>query len=184
MTTQDELRQQMKWYIVHTYSGHEHKAKAGLEENIRMRGLEQFFGEILIPTESVVETVKDKKRTTSRKFYPSYMLVQMVLNDHTWHCVKDTAKITGFVGNTTRPPAVPEREIDALKKQIEDGYVKPKPKIVFDEGEAVRVKEGPFANFAGVVEEVKADKGRVVVSVSIFGRSTPIELDFSQVEKE
>ena len=180
----EDLQQLMKWYFVHTYSGHEHKAKAGLEENIRLCGLQQFFGEILIPTESVVETVKDKKRTTTRKFYPSYMLVQMVLNEHTWHCVKDTAKITGFVGDAHNPPPVPEREIMALKRQIEEGYVKPKPKIIFEEGEAVRVKDGPFSNFSGTVEEVKADKGRVIVSVSIFGRSTPIELDFSQVEKE
>ncbi len=180
----EDLKQNMKWYIVHTYSGHEHKAKASLEENVRLRGLERFFDEVLIPVETVVETVKDKKRTTSRKFYPSYMLVNMVLNEHTWHCVKDTAKITGFVGNSTKPPAVPEREIEALKQQIEEGYVKPKPKVIFDEGESVRVKDGPFANFSGTVEEVKPDKGRVIVSVSIFGRATPIELDFSQVEKE
>lgn len=174
----------MKWYFVHTYSGYENKAKRSLEENIRQAGLEDQFGEILIPTESVVETVKNQKRTTVRKFFPSYILVQMILNDHTWHCVKDTAKITGFVGNATNPPPVPEREIMRLKQQIEDGVAKPKPKVMFEEGESVRVMAGPFANFTGVVEEVNADKGRVVVSVAIFGRATPIELDFSQVEKE
>jgi len=175
---------EMKWYFVHTYSGYENKAKAALEENVRNRGLQELFGEILIPTESVVETVKNQKRTTVRKFFPSYILVQMVLNEQTWHCVKDTARITGFVGSTTNPPPVPQREIDRLKNQIQEGVAKPKPKVVFEEGENVRVMSGPFTNFTGVVEEVKPEKGRVVVSVSIFGRSTPIELDFSQVEKE
>ncbi len=174
----------MKWYFVHTYSGYENKAKASLEENIRNTGLEEYFGEILIPTETVVETVKNQKRTAVRKFFPSYMLVEMMLTETTWHCIKDTPKITGFVGNSTNPPPVPEAEIMRLKKQIEDGVSKPKPKVMFDEGESVRVMNGPFSNFTGTVEEVKAEKGRVVVSVSIFGRATPIELDFSQVEKE
>ncbi|RJO67543.1 MAG: transcription termination/antitermination protein NusG [Myxococcales bacterium] len=174
----------MKWYFVHTYSGYEQKAKLSLEETIRNRGLQQYFGEILIPTESVVETVKNQKRTSARKFFPSYMLVEMQLTEETWHCIKDTPKITGFVGNSTNPPPVPEHEISRLKRQIEDGVAKPKPKVSFEEGETVRVMNGPFSNFTGTVEEVKADKGRVVVSVSIFGRSTPIELDFSQVEKE
>ena len=174
----------MKWYFVHTYSGYEHKAKIALEENIRNCDLEKDFGEILIPTESVVETVKNEKRTTTRKFFPSYMLVEMLLNEYTWHCVKNTPKITGFVGNSTDPSPVPEYEIERLKRQIEDGVAKPKPKVVFEENESVRVMNGPFTNFTGVVEEVKPEKGRVVVSVSIFGRSTPIELDFSQVEKE
>jgi transcriptional antiterminator NusG len=174
----------MKWYFVHTYSGYENKAKRSLEENIKQSGLEDQFGEILIPTESVVETVKNQKRTTVRKFFPSYILVEMHLTERSWHCVKDTAKITGFVGNATNPPPVPEYEIRRLKQQIEDGVAKPKPKIMFDEGENVRVMAGPFTNFTGVVEEVNPDKGRVVVSVSIFGRATPIELDFSQVEKE
>lgn len=176
--------QEKKWYFVHTYSGYENKARIGLLENIKNNKLEEYFGEILIPTETVVETVKNKKRTTTRKFFPSYMLVEMVLNEETWHCVKDTPKITGFVGNSTSPPPVPDAEINRLKQQIEDGVAKPKPKIVFVEGESVRVMDGPFANFTGVVEEVKPEKGRVIVSVSIFGRATPIELDFSQVEKE
>ncbi len=173
-----------KWYFVHTYSGYENKAKLSLQENIKNSKLEHLFGEILIPTESVVETVKNQKRTTVRKFFPSYILVEMVLNEHSWHCVKDTPKVTGFVGNSTNPPPVPEYEIRRLKKQIEEGVAKPKPKIIFEEGEAVRVMDGPFSNFTGTVEEVKPEKGRVVVTVSIFGRSTPIELDYSQVEKE
>lgn len=174
----------MKWYFVHTYSGYENKAMKSLEENIKNMGLEKDFGEILIPTETVVETVKNQKRTATRKFFPSYILVEMELNDHTWHCVKDTAKVTGFVGNSTNPPPVPEYEISRLKKQIEDGVQKPKPKIMFEEGESVRVMSGPFNNFTGVVEEVKSEKARVIVTVSIFGRPTPIELDFSEVEKE
>ncbi len=180
----EELAKKMKWYFVHTYSGYENKAKLSLEQNIINEGLEDYFGEVLVPTESVVETVKSQKRTTKRKFFPSYLLVQMVLNERTWHIIKDTPKITGFVGHSSRPPAVPEAEIMRLKAQIADGVAKPKPKIEFEENETVRVMEGPFANFTGVVEEVKPEKGRVVVSVSIFGRTTPIELDFSQVEKE
>jgi len=179
-----ETENKMKWYFVHTYSDYEQKARAALIENIKNEHLDDSFGDILIPTENVVETVKNQKRTTSRKFFPSYLLIQMVLNETTWHCVKNTPKITGFVGNATNPPPVPQKEIDRLKRQIEDGVAKPKPKVSFEEGENVRVMAGPFANFTGVVEEVKPEKGRVVVLVSIFGRSTPIELDFSQVEKE
>lgn len=179
-----EDTKKMKWYFVHTYSGYENKAMRSLQENIKNQNLEEYFGEVLIPVETVVENVKNQKRTTSRKFFPSYILVQMVLNDHTWHCVKDTPKVTGFVGNSTNPPPVPEAEIYKLKQQIEEGVAKPKPKFSFEEGESVRVMTGPFANFTGTVEEVKPEKGRVIVSVSIFGRSTPIELDFSQVEKE
>ncbi len=173
-----------KWYVVHTYSGFENKARLSLLENIKRMGLEKYFGEILVPTEQVVESVNKKKRTSSRKFFPSYMLVEMNLNKFSWHCVKDTPKITGFVGNSTQPPAVPEREIMAIKSQVTEGYQKPKPKISFSEGETVRVVDGPFANFSGIVEEVKPDKGRVVVSVSVFQRATPIELEFTQVEKE
>lgn len=179
-----DTAKEMKWYIVHTYSGYENKAKVSLQENIRNRNLEDLFGEILIPTENVVETVKNQKRTSSRKFFPSYMLVEMILNEHSWHCVKDTPKITGFVGNSNNPPPMSDHEIERLKMQIEEGVAKPKPKVVFEEGESIRVTSGPFSNFTGIVGEVKPEKGRVVVSVSIFGRSTPIELDFSQVEKE
>ena len=173
-----------KWYVVHTYSGFENKARQSLLKNIEREGLQKYFGEILMPTEQVVETVNKKQRTTNRKFYPSYLLVEMELNDYTWHCIKETPKITGFVGNSTNPPSVAPHEIAKLKGQIEVGGQKPKPKISFTEGETVRVISGPFSNFTGTVEEVKADKGKVVVSVSVFQRATPIELEFNEIEKE
>ena len=157
--TPEDLKKKMKWYFVHTYSGYENKAKLSLEQNIINENLQDHFGEILVPTESVVETVKSQKRTTKRKFFPSYLLVQMVLTEQTWHIIKDTPKITGFVGHTSKPPAVPEAEIMRLKAQIADGVAKPKPKIEFEENETVRVMDGPFANFTGVVEEVKPEKG-------------------------
>ena len=172
-----------KWYVVHTYSGYEHRAKKSLEERIRNAGLDALFGEILIPTEQVTEVVKGNKRTTKRKFFPGYMLVNMELNDQTWHAVKNTPKITGFVGGTINPPAVSDVEVQRLTVQISEGALKPKPRIVFDEGDSVRVAEGPFANFNGTVEEVRPEKQKVKVLVSIFGRSTPVELDFDQVEK-
>lgn len=176
---------EMKWYVVHTYSGFEQKCKQALEENYKKQGLSDFFGEILVPSEPVVEAAANQtKRTVNKKFFPGYILVQMMLTDKTWHCVKETNKITGFVGNATKPPPVPPHEIEFLKGQMTQGAAKPKPVISFEEGDNVHVKEGPFAGFNGIVEEVKPDKGRVVVSVSIFGRATPIELDFSQIEKE
>lgn len=173
----------MKWYIVHTYSGFEAKAKMSLEERIKSLGKEVFFGEILIPSEKVIEMKKGQKKESSRKFFPGYMFVQMDLNDEVWHLVKNTPKITGFVGNTTTPPSVPEEEVMRITKQIDEGIAKPKAKTVFDKGETVRVIDGPFASFVGTVEEVNADKEKVKVLVSIFGRPTPIELDFIQVEK-
>lgn len=172
-----------KWYVVHTYSGYEYKAKKSLEERIKLDGLQEKFGEILIPTENVVEVVKGNKRTSKRKFFPGYMLVNMELEDRTWHTVKATPKITGFVGGTTKPPAVSEIEVKRLTTQITEGTLKPKPRIFFEEGDLVRVADGPFANFNGTVEEVKPEKQKVRVLVSIFGRSTPVELDFDQVEK-
>jgi transcriptional antiterminator NusG len=172
-----------KWYVVHTYSGFENKAKKSLEERIRQYHLEASFGEILIPMENVVEMVKGEKRASRRKFFPGYILVQMDLNDQSWHLVKNTPKITGFVGNATNPPAVSEAEIARLTTQLSEGALKPKPKVEFQEGESVRVIDGPFSNFNGTVEEVNPDKGRVRVLVSIFGRATPVELDFMQVEK-
>lgn len=174
----------LKWYVVHTYSGYENRAKKSLEERVRTHGLEDSFGEILIPTENVVELGKGgQKKTTKRKFFPGYMLVEMVLDDTTWHLVKGTPKITGFVGGVTNPPSVPEREVRRLTQQIDEGALKPKPRVVFEEGENVRVIDGPFANFNGVVESVNAEKAKVRVLVSIFGRATPVELDFIQVEK-
>ncbi len=173
-----------KWYVVHTYSGYENRAKKSLEERIRQFNLTEHFGDILIPTENVVELGKGgQKKTAKRKFFPGYMLVQMELNDETWHLVKATPKVTGFVGSATKPPAIPESEVNKLTRQIDEGTLKPKPRVQFEEGENVRVVDGPFQNFNGVVDAVNADKGRVRVLVSIFGRSTPVELEFVQVEK-
>jgi transcriptional antiterminator NusG len=172
----------MKWYAVHTYSGHENKARLTLEERMRNAGLEDAFGEILIPTESVLELVRGQKRTTTRKLYPGYMFVQMELKDETYHLVKNTPHITGFLGGN-KPVPVKESEIATINTQMTEGATKPKPKILFEEGENVRVTDGPFSNFSGIVEEVKAEKQKVRVLVSIFGRATPVELDFSQVEK-
>ncbi|MFH1017602.1 MAG: transcription termination/antitermination protein NusG [Pseudomonadota bacterium] len=173
----------MKWYVVHTYSGFEAKAKKALEERIRLAKKEAFFGETLIPTENVVELVGGQKKTTTRKFFPGYILVQMVLNEETWHVVKNTPKVTGFVGGTLNPPAVPEKEVLRITTQISEGTLRPKMKMTFEKGESVRVIGGPFQNFNGMVDEVRADKGKLRVLVSIFGRSTSVELDFAHVEK-
>ena len=174
-----------RWYVCHTYSGFENKAKKSLEEKIRLEGLQDFFGDILIPTEQVVEMVKGEKKTSKRKILPGYMLVQMEMNDRTWHLVKNTPKVTGFVGaaQNQQPPPISEAELQRLIGQISEGTTKPRPKVQFDEGDTVRVIDGPFANFNGTVEEVNPEKGRVKVLVSIFGRATPVELDFMQVEK-
>jgi transcriptional antiterminator NusG len=175
-----------KWYVVHTYSGFENKVKKSLEERVKQDGLEESFGEILIPMEQVVEMVKGEKKTSKRKYFPGYILVNMEMNLETWHLVKGTAKVTGFVGNAKTPnevPAVTDAEVQRLTTQISEGSLKPKPKVQFEEGDQVRVTDGPFSNFNGTVEEVKPDKGKVRVLVSIFGRATPVELDFMQVEK-
>jgi transcriptional antiterminator NusG len=172
----------MRWYAVHTYSGHENRARLSLLDRIKNAELQERFGEILIPTEQVVEVVKGQRRTSNRKFYPGYMFVQMDINDHTRSLVKNTPKITGFLGGTN-PVPVKDKEIAGITKQMSEGAVAPKPRISFEEGENVRVTDGPFSNFAGVVEEVRPEKQKVRVLVSIFGRSTPIELDFTQVEK-
>jgi len=172
----------MKWYVVHTYSGHENKARLSLQERVRQMGMDASFGQVLIPTENVLVIQGGQRRTTSRKFYPGYMFVQMELNEQTYHLVKNTPKITGFLGGNN-PSPVPEKDIQAINTQIEVGAVKPKPRITFEDGETVRVIDGPFANFSGLVEEVKPEKQKVRVLVSIFGRATPVELDFAQVEK-
>lgn len=172
----------MKWYIVHTYSGHENKAKLTLLERVRNNNLTEYFGDVLVPTESVMELVKGQRRTTTRKFFPGYMFVQMVLDDRTFTLVKNTPKITGFLGGT-KPTPVPEREITGLQTTVTEGKQKPRAKVTFEVGDSVRVVDGPFANFSAKIEEVKADKQKVKVSVSIFGRATPVELDFTQVEK-
>lgn len=171
-----------KWYGVHTYSGFENKVRLNLLERIKNEQMEDFFSEILIPSETVVELKKGEKRTSSRKFFPGYILIKMELTDETWHVVKSTAKVTGFVGGNT-PFPIPDEEVDKITKRMEEGAEKPRPKIEFDVGETVRVIDGPFMNFTGIVEDVKPDRGKLRVSVSIFGRSTPVELEFIQVEK-
>jgi len=172
----------LKWYVVHTYSGHENRAKLGLLDRIKSGGLEDLFGEVLIPTESVMEVVKGQRRTSTRKFYPGYMFVQMDLNERSFHLVKGTPKITGFLGGQ-HPTPVPEKDITGIHSAMSGSKGKPKPKVVFEAGDTVRVVDGPFANFAATVEEVNADKQKIKVLVSIFGRATPVELDFQQVEK-
>ena len=181
----EEKKIDKKWYVVHTYSGFENKAKKSLEEKIKQNQLEEYFGDILIPMENVVEMVKGEKRASKRKFFPGYILVQMDMNDRTWHLVKNTPKVTGFVGGTPnqQPPPISDVEVQRLTTQISEGTLKPKPKVQFEEGDSVRVIDGPFANFNGTVEEVNGDKGRLKVLVSIFGRATPVDLDFMQVEK-
>jgi len=174
---------ELKWYIVHTYSGFENKVKKNLEERIRTLGQEQFFGRVLVPTEQVVELKKGQKKTSSRKFYPGYILVQMVLNDSTWHTVRNTAKVTGFVGGSIHPAPIPNEEAERIIQQMEEGVSRPKPRYSFEEGDEVRVIDGPFSNFQGVVEEIRPDKEKLRVLITIFGRATPVELDFIQVNK-
>jgi len=171
------------WYIVHTHTGYEDKVKATLEERIRSAGLEEYFGEILVPTEQVVEMVKGTRKTSARKFFPGYILVQMELNDQTWHIVHDTPRISGFVGDNLNPMPLMEEEANKIIGRIKEGATKPKPKVVFEVGDVIRVTDGPFANFQGVIDEVYPDKGRVRVMVSIFGRETPVELEYIQVSK-
>jgi len=173
----------MHWYVVHTYSGYEQKAKKALEERVRQHNVEQFFGDVLVPQENVVEVKKGVKKTTKRQFFPGYILVRMELNETTWHIVKGTPKVTGFVGGSMNPPSVPDEEVERITSQIEQGTLQPKPKVEFEKGENVRVVSGPFSTFTGIVDEVHEGKGKLRVMVSIFGRSTPIELDFTQVEK-
>jgi transcriptional antiterminator NusG len=173
-----------RWYIVHTYSGHEQKARQALLERAKALGHETLFDEILIPEEQVVEVVKGEKRTSKRKFFPGYILVRMVLNDETWHIVRGTARITGFVGGASnRPTPISDDEVSRMTQQIKEGAQKPKPRIRFEEGENVRVVSGPFANFQGFVDEVRPDKEKVRVMVQVFGRATPVELDYTQLEK-
>jgi transcriptional antiterminator NusG len=169
--------------VVHTYSGCEAKAKSALEERVRTNKLQDQFSEILIPTENVVEMVKGEKKTTKRKFFPGYILVKMNLNNETWHVVKNTPKISGFVGKGMNPPSITDEEVLKITTQVQEGAHRSKPKVSFEKGESVRVTDGPFSNFNGVVEEVKPEKGKIRVMVSIFGRLTPVELEYVQVEK-
>ncbi len=173
-----------RWYVVHAYSGFEKSVQKALLERITRAGMEDKFGQILVPVEEVVEMKAGQKSISERKFFPGYVLVEMEMTDDSWHLVKNTAKVTGFIGGTAnRPTPISQREVDAILHQIQEGVEKPKPKVLFEVGEAVRVKEGPFTDFHGNVEEVNYDKSKLRVSVSIFGRSTPVELEFSQVEK-
>ena len=173
-----------KWFVIHTYSGYENKVKTVLEERIKSFGKEDQFAEILVPTETVVELVKGERVTTTRKFFPGYILVNMELNDETWHIVRNTPKVTGFIPPTgSRPAPIPDEEVAEIMHQISEGTLRPKPKVSFEKGDTIHIIDGPFVNFNGIVAEVKPDKGRLKVLVSIFGRETPLELEFLQVKK-
>ena len=174
----------MRWYVVHAYSGFEKSVARNLIERIERAGMKERFGEILVPVEEVVEMKGGQKKTAERKFFPGYVLVQMEMDDDTWHLVKSTPKVTGFVGGTaTKPAPISEKEVQSIMDQMREGVEKPKPKILFEVGETVRVIDGPFTDFNGNVEEVNYDKSKLRVSVMIFGRATPVELGFGQVEK-
>jgi transcriptional antiterminator NusG len=172
-----------KWYIIHTYSGFEQKVKNAILDRAKSHGVEDKISEVLVPTEVVEEMVKGERRLSHRKFYPGYVLVRMELTDLTWHVVKETPKVTGFVGSKTEPTAIPDEEAEKILEQIREGAAKPKPKIKFEPGDKVQVTDGPFTNFTGTVDEVRADRGRVRVMISVFGRPTPVELEFTQLEK-
>jgi transcriptional antiterminator NusG len=180
---EEDQNKELRWYIVHTYSGFENKVKASLEERVRSLKQEDFFGSIIVPTEKVVELIKGQKKTSSRKFYPGYIMVQMILNKDTWHIVRNTAKVTGFLGGGNNPAPVPNEEAERIIRQMEEGITKPKPRYSFEEGDEIRVIDGPFSNFQGTVEEIKPDKEKLRVLITIFGRATPVELDFIQVNK-
>jgi transcriptional antiterminator NusG len=171
------------WYVIHTYSGFESKVKASIKQRADAMGLSDQISEILIPTEDVVELKKGKRKVTSRKFFPGYVLIKMEMSEQVWYLVKNTPKVTGFVGPATHPTPIPEEQVQAVLHQVEEGAERPKHKVMFIRGESVRVIDGPFANFTGLVDEVKPDKGRLKVMVSIFGRPTPVDLEFLQVEK-
>jgi len=173
-----------QWYVVHAYSNFEHKVKHSLEERIKRFGLEDKFGDILVPTEEVVEMREGQKIRSERKFFPGYVLVKMEMDDETWHLVKEVPKVLGFIGGSSDKPApISEREANAILNRVQEGADKPRPKVLFEPGEVVRVIEGPFNDFNGVVEQVNYEKSKVRVAVQILGRSTPVDLDFAQVEK-
>jgi transcriptional antiterminator NusG len=174
----------MRWYVVHAYSGFENRVKRSLLERIQRSGMQDRFGEIMVPAEEVVEMREGQKRRSERKFFPGYVLVQMEMDDDTWHMVKDVPKVLGFIGGTSdRPAPITDREADAILQRVQEGAEKPRPKVLFEPGEVVRVIDGPFNDFNGVVEEVNYEKSKLRVAVMIFGRSTPVDLDFGQVEK-
>ncbi|AUL99113.1 MAG TPA: transcription termination/antitermination protein NusG [Pseudothauera hydrothermalis] len=173
-----------RWYVVHAYSGFEKSVQRALIDRINRAGMQEMFGQILVPVEEVVEMKGGQKSISERKFFPGYVLVEMEMNDDTWHLVKSTPKVTGFVGGTaTKPTPISEKEVEKILHQMQEGVEKPRPKVLFEIGEVVRVKEGPFTDFNGTVEDVNYEKSKLRVSVTIFGRATPVELDFAQVEK-
>ena len=173
-----------RWYVVHAYSGFEKQVKRSLEDRIQRAAMEDLFGDVLVPTEEVVEMKGGQKRRSDRKFFPGYVLVEMEMTDETWHLVKDVPKVMGFIGGTAdRPAPISQKEADAILSRVQEGADKPRPKVLFEPGEMVRVVDGPFNDFNGVVEAVDYDKSRLKVAVLIFGRSTPVELEFHQVEK-
>ncbi len=175
----------LSWYVVHAYSGFENQVKRSLEDRINRSDISKMFGQILVPTEEVVEMKKGQKRKSDRKFFPGYVLVEMQMDDESWHLVKNCPKVMGFIGGSSdRPAPISKKEAQAILDRIQEGVEKPRPKVLFEVGEVVRVTDGPFNDFNGTVEEVNYEKSRLRVAVSIFGRSTPVELEFSQVSKD
>ena len=173
-----------RWYVIHAYSGFEAQVKRSLEDRIKRADMEELFESVLVPTEEVVEMKGGQQRKSERKFFPGYVLVKMEMTDETWHLVKSAPKVMGFVGGTGDKPApIPDKQVDAILQRVEEGVEKPRPKVLYEPGEVVRVTDGPFADFNGVVEEVDYEKSRLKVSVLIFGRSTPVDLEFGQIEK-
>ena len=173
-----------RWYVVHAYSGFEKSVQRALLERVQRQGMQDLFGQVLVPVEEVVELKSGQKSISERKFFPGYVLVEMEMNDESWHLVKSPPKVTGFVGGTANKPSpISEKEVEKIMQQMQDGVEKPRPKVLFEPGEVVRVKEGPFTDFHGSVEHVNYEKNRLRVSVTIFGRATPVELEFGQVEK-
>jgi len=183
-TTSDKDVIKKRWYVIHAYSGYENYVVRALVERINAKGLQDRFGDIIVPTEEVVEMRAGKKRKSERKFFPGYVLVHMEMDDTTWHLVREVPRVLGFIGGTAeRPAPITDEEVNAVLQSVEEGEKKPRPKVLFEPGEVVRVNDGPFADFNGVVEDVNYEKNRLRVAVSIFGRSTPVELEFGQVEK-
>jgi len=181
----DQTDEQLRWYVVQAFSGYEQRVQKTLREHIRLHEMEDFFGDVLVPVEEVVEMKTGQKRRSERKFFPGYVLVQMIMNDASWHLVKSVPRVLGFIGGTSdRPAPISDKEASAILDRLQESVDKPKPKTLFEPGEVVRVIDGPFADFSGVVEEVDYDKNRVKLSVLIFGRSTPVVLEFSEIDKD
>ncbi|WP_282606917.1 transcription termination/antitermination protein NusG [Pelagibius sp. Alg239-R121] len=174
----------MRWYVLHVYSGFEKKVAESIQDQAVQKGMEEFFEEVLVPTEEVVEMRRGQKVNSERKFFPGYVLIKMDLTDESWHLVKNTPKVTGFLGNKGRPLPISQKEAERIQTQVQEGVERPKPSITFEIGETVRVSDGPFTSFNGLVEEVDEERARLKVAVSIFGRSTPVELEYAQVEKQ